>query len=134
MEIYVALIGLIGLLLGAWLQSRFSNSNDVDAQLRLRRNEAYADYLEGVALAAIKGGSAEAKLRLISAKTRLSIYGANSVLEAMAALERIGPVFNTHHGREAFVQVVTAMRRDGLPAQGTLKSEVYLSVLFGEIS
>ena len=108
-----ALLSFVGIGFGAFLQFLFSRTNEVWKQTQAAKSQAYIDYLRAVAQAAhaVKPDEqAKATLLLADAKTRMVLYGDPDVLEALAALETVGPVLNNPKSAAAFLQLASAMR------------------------
>src|SRR5438132_1221897 len=93
--ILLATLPLAGVLLGAVLQHWLSRNAEDRKQLHALRREAYVDYLRAVtkvARARDPESAWEARTVLADAKARIAVYGAETVVAAMARFEVTGAV------------------------------------------
>jgi hypothetical protein len=108
-----ALLPVIGIVIGAALQSWLSRSAERDKHLDVLRAESYSDYLRAVASAAHLTSDEDLVAALRSAadaKTRIIIYGSVEVVGALARYEEAGAVLSTERSVAAFIALVSAMR------------------------
>jgi predicted AAA+ superfamily ATPase len=57
--------------------------------------------------------NAEGWTLVADAKSRIAIYGSNTVIEKLAILDRFGFVLDNKNSGQAFINLVQAMRADG---------------------
>lgn len=131
---YAFLLGvlpLIGVRLGAFLQHKFARSKETLARFEVRRHEAYADYLRGVAGAA-KSNTAENLVLVADAKCRIALYGHSSVVTELAKFEREGAALVNNASIDRFLQVVEAMRHENRSDATEAEFDDLRSLLFRE--
>jgi hypothetical protein len=131
MSVFIAVLPLIGVVIGATLQYWISRAAESRKQLQLLQSQSYVDYLRAVtkaAHAASPDAERLAKAEAADAKARLAVYGASSVIAALARFEEIGPVLVGPRAHGAFVALVGAMRGKESAAQ----AEDLRLVLFGQ--
>jgi len=112
-EVMDAILPVIGVVLGAFLQYWFSKNAERDRHVETLRAEAYADYLRAVAAAAhlqSDGDLVSARRSAADAKTRIAVYGSAEVMSALARFEESGARLNSDVSVAAFVSLVSAMR------------------------
>ena len=121
---------LVGLVVGGLLQFLFNQHLQEKKHQRELRAEAYADYLRSVSEQSnfdLKDDSEKAKqlyAQTADSKCRIALYGAQAVISAFARFESLGSTMNSTEGREAFVHMVNAMRRDVLGKKIEYHSEL----------
>jgi len=109
--ILIALLPLLGVVIGASLQFIFGRNLETRKLLVLQRAQAYADYFKGFSGLAQKRNSDDLSL-VANAKTRICIYGSKSVVRALAAFESKGASVSTADGSTALMALLHAMRLD----------------------
>ncbi|HKG61537.1 MAG TPA: hypothetical protein VKB05_17385 [Pyrinomonadaceae bacterium] len=109
----LAILPLIGVVLGAGLQFLLTRATAREQQTTTLRFQAYADYLRAVAMAGhlrsdedLRGAHRDAA----DAKARIAVYGTVDVIKAMARFEEFGAVLSDGPASRAFVSLVSAMR------------------------
>ncbi|MCP5486961.1 MAG: hypothetical protein H7A22_15615 [Spirochaetales bacterium] len=128
-----AVVGLLGVALGASFQYLFTWRTETRRELRALRTAAYIDFLRAVALSAHQTapGQLGAALRKgADAKARISIYGDAAVIRAIAAFDRSGATLHREESREAFFELAIAMRKDSLQTK-TVPDEDIRQLLWG---
>jgi hypothetical protein len=131
-----AVFSFIGIVVGAVLQFLFTRYLDNKKHQRDLRAKAYADYLQCVSEHANLGhqkSSAEGRqlgARTADSKCRISLYGAPAVISAFAKFERLGATMNTDEQRDAFTDMVAAMRQDTL-GNSTVSQADLVAILLG---
>ena len=133
---YVAIIGsLVGVIVGAFLQSYFNRRNQKDTRISEWRNTAYTDFLNSAALVATaqrhgkRDAVTEQLARLSDAKARICVYGDPAVIEELAEFWRHGATLQTESEMLAFTRVCLAIRKSaGVP--GKLYSPDISQLLF----
>ena len=134
--ILTALFSVIGVIIGASLQYFFSKSGEKQKQLETSRSQAYVDYLRSVAQIA-KVGRSDTKKRnellaaAADAKTRICVYGAASVIVALAAFEKGGPVLDSPDSTARFLELCNEMRRQNLGKAEAVAFDDLSLILFG---
>ncbi len=135
-EFLTALLPVLGVILGAGLQHLFSKSGERRKQLETLRSQAYVDYLRAVAeIAQLRKTDPKKRSEWLAAaadaKTRICVYGASSVITALAAFENSNPVLDSSASRTQFLDLCTKTRRQNLGRAGTVALDDLSLVLFG---
>lgn len=89
----LAILPLIGVVLGAGLQFLLTRATARDQQTATLRFQAYADYLRAVAMAGHLRSDEDlrdAHRDAADAKARIAVYGTVDVIKAMARFEEFG--------------------------------------------
>ena len=114
----VALFSFVGIVVGASLQYFFTRVIEERRHKRDLMTRAYTDYLRSVSEAAhclIQRQSGEGRkllAQITDAKVRVCLYGSQEVVEKLAAFEKTGAVIRSESQRNAFVQLLRAMRTE----------------------
>lgn len=127
----VALLSILGVVVGAFLQNYLAKQNNESKQLLESRNQAYVDFLEAVSLvvAAQRLGKKEQEIeqlaRLTHAKARICIFGEESVVRQLASFWAAGASLETESEILAFTRFCLDIRRSlGLKDKELLMGEV----------
>jgi len=127
----VALLSILGVVVGAFLQNYFAKQNNQAKQLLESRNQAYVDFLEAVSLvvAAQRMGKREQVVeqlaRLTHAKARICIFGEESVVRRLATFWAAGASLETESEILAFTRFCLDIRSSlGLRDKAHLSTEV----------
>ncbi|WP_096662370.1 hypothetical protein [Polaromonas sp. AET17H-212] len=127
----VALLSILGVVVGAFLQNYLAKQNNESKQLLDSRNQAYVDFLEAVSLvvAAQRLGKKEQEIeqlaRLTHAKARICIFGEESVVRKLASFWAAGASLETESEILAFTRFCLDIRRSlGLKDKELLIGEV----------
>lgn len=133
---YLAVIGsLLGVIVGAFLQSYFLRRNQKDTRLAEWRNTAYTDFLNATALVATaqRHGKREAVseqlAHLSDAKSRICVYGDPVVISKLAEFWRHGATLQTESEILSFTRVCLAIRKS-VGVSGILHSSDISQLLF----
>jgi hypothetical protein len=116
----VAALPLLGVVIGAALQSWFGRSAEREKQLETAKSQAYADYLRAVAAAAHSRSDEDLRDALraaADAKARIAVYGGSEVISALARFDESGANLGSAASRATFVALVTTMRSTSPTAQ-----------------
>ncbi len=126
-----ALLSILGVVVGAFLQNYLARQNNEAKQLLESRNQAYIDFFEAVSLlvSAQRLGNREQKLeqlaRLTHAKTRICMFGEESVVRQLATFWEAGATLETESEILAFTRFVLDIRKSlGLKDKNFLNVEV----------
>ena len=116
------------------MQHLFSRSKEKADQISLRRQQAYGDYLQGVAKAAHRrsDGKNESAILVADAKARMTVYGSVALLAQLANFERSGANLADEKCKTAFIALVGQMRRETSDVKGEISREDLSKILFGE--
>ncbi len=126
----IALLPLVGAIIGAVLQFVLGRTADKEKRIELIRSEAYADYLRSVAAAAHLTSDDDlvgALKAAADAKSRIVVYGSPRVIEALAQFEESGAVLNTESSVKSFIRLVSAMR----PVKASIQDRDIRLILLG---
>ena len=127
----IALLPLLGVLLGAGLQYLAGQALEERKHLRQLRAESYADYFKSVSALALQGRTKEAVTLLADAKSRICLYGSPIVIKKLAELERYGAHLSSNNAREAIISMVSEARKDTASSPKHLGTQDLSTVLFG---
>jgi len=127
-------MGLLGIMVGAWVQHFYSRRLEERRQLRELRARACIDFIKALSDLAHSNrqsqNNPEATRDLSDAKARIAIYGTPSVVEAMASFLRVhdslGPA-----ATDELVRLATAMRRDTDRSNAVVKVDDLRMLLLG---
>jgi hypothetical protein len=111
----LAILPLLGVLLGAALQFWFSRRAERSKAIESLRAEAYVDYLSGVAASAYVHSDEDIRIAhraLADAKARIAVYGSPQVISALARFEESGAVLARGNDVKPFLAVVACMRSE----------------------
>jgi hypothetical protein len=108
-----------------------SRRSETIKQLQSLRIAAYVDFIRAVAgLGVVQHETVQSKehfikdwelrMLLADAKSRIAIYGSESVVGSLAEFLRGGNVLNTRERARAFTAVCQQMRKDTRPKLGTI--------------
>jgi hypothetical protein len=126
----VALVSVVSVIVGAFLQYIFTRHLENQRHHRERRAQAYADYLRAVCDQAQLGNQLhpeahEVYARTADAKCRICLYGPANIVQAFADFERLGATMKTPEQMGTFTKMVAAMRSDsggvGTPTMQSLQ-------------
>ena len=136
MSAYIAIAGsLLGVVIGALLQSYFNRRNQKDTRLDEWRNSAYADFLNAVSAVATaqrhgkRDVVTEQLARLSDAKARICVYGDTNVIHEIAEFWRHGATLQTESEILSFTRVCLAIR-ESAGAPGLIYSPDISQLLF----
>lgn len=130
MSEFIAALPLLGVVVGAVMQYWFSRSAESKKQLQLLQSQSYVDYLRAVTQCAHASSTEtkkSAKTEVTDAKTRIAVYGASSVVAALAKFEATGANLAQQVSIDAFVRLVGEMR----PSGGSAEASDLNLVMFG---
>jgi len=129
-SILLAVLPLIGVGLGAFLQSFLQLKKERVRQNQNLKIKAYTDYLQAASV--LSNGDVtkhvEARTLLTDARLRILIYGSVKVIANIASFDRTGSNLITPEGMTAFLPVISSMREDG--SKGQVKKEDMIQILF----
>jgi hypothetical protein len=129
--VVTALLSILGVVVGCFLQHYFTRRNNEAKQLLESRNQAYIDFLEAVSLVVSAQRLADRKqeleelARLTDAKARICIFGEESVVRKLATFWEAGASLETESEILAFTRFCLDIRKSlGLKDKELLISEV----------
>jgi hypothetical protein len=130
--VFLAVLPLLGVILGAYIQHIFARSKQRTEQIELRRNEAYADFLRGIAALAHNRSRTPSDMSLVAdAKSRIAIYGSSEVVVRLGKFEEAGANLAQLDAVDAFLSAVEQMRREGFSSASALDMRFIRLLLFG---
>jgi hypothetical protein len=116
-ELMKYLSPLIGVIIGSLLQFLLGKRSDLRKQQNLLKITAYTDLVKGLAGMAIsqqyKDSSKEKeyKMLLVDAKSRICIYGDDSVVEKISHFLKMGGIINSMDSNKAFIDIIVEIRK-----------------------
>ena len=123
-------LALLGILVGSLLQFRFGLLKSKSDKVLELKTTAYTDFLSSVSALAIAQKNieekklSEATVALISAKSRICVYGSAKVIEKLADFWRGGAVLDSPERIVRYIKIVQAMRADGFQQEITNPSDL----------
>ena len=111
-----ALVGIVGVLIGATIQYTLTKRAEQTKHLRELQTSAYVDFIRSIAGIATSGKHNDAArqlentILLADAKARIAIYGDAAVVAAAAQFFRGTSALHTPEEQDAFLKIVAAMR------------------------
>ena len=106
--VITGLFGLVGVLAGVGIAFFSAKSLIIEEDLRVRASQAYSDYVAEV----VNKGIDEKFVGLAEAKARVAVYGDAEVAKKLAHFTVKFSETVTEDGRNAFLDIVNAMRKD----------------------
>lgn len=126
----IAILPLVGVALGATLQSWLSRAAARELHAESLRSQACSDYLRAVAAAGhlrTDEDLRDAHRNAADAKSRIAVYGSAETVTALSRFEEAGAIINDGPGAEAFIALVASMR----PARGAVPARDLKTILLG---
>ena len=111
-----AIFGILGIVIGAILQHKLSQKYFSDKQKKELETQSYIDFIEAVAgLNSAqrnndKDKENEFNLKLMIAKAKISMHGAQSVIEAIAKMLRDNPHLENKNDLNNYLLIVEKIR------------------------
>jgi ATP-dependent protease HslVU (ClpYQ) peptidase subunit len=136
-EILVAIIGIIGVVVGAVTQYIFTRVTESMKHYQELRSHAYTDFIRAVSGLAIsqRSGSRDRELEfttlLTDAKGRISVYGSKQVIQSISDFFRHYSELSSPEALNAFVNIVQKMRSDTISKGEKVLDEQIFILLFG---
>jgi hypothetical protein len=133
---YVAIVGVLGIISGVFLQFFFGKRNEASKSLKLLQTQACVDFVKGVAgvAKAKEFGNREKELEFISlvadSKTRISIYGNSKVAKKLAEFFRDYSELISVDGKKSFAELIQVIREDSLSIESDLSKKEIEEILF----
>lgn len=133
----VAMLPLLGVIVGAILQHFLSRTNEKKKQYDTLKTQAYIDYLKAVSkFAQAAKTDPNTRMQLISeaadAKARICVYGSKLAIEKLASFEDNGPVLSEQKSLDIFIELCSIMRDESATTQEAVSSQDIELVLFGK--
>jgi hypothetical protein len=117
-ELMKYILPVFGVIVGALLQFTFSKRSELRKQQNLLKISAYTDLIKGLAGMAISqqhkdfSKEMECKMLVADAKSRICIYGDDSVIEKISIFLKMGGTLNSIDSNKAFVDIIIEMRKN----------------------
>jgi hypothetical protein len=123
LNILTPLFAIIGIIIGATIQSYYARKVENKKQVLYSKTNAYVDYLECMSQSAYLDRNNEDELtqllaRAANAKTRICVYGSKDVIIALTAFEVAGANIYSKENAKIFVRLCSEMRKDHLDEGG----------------
>lgn len=109
-------VGLIGVLIGSFMQARLARGNKEREHLHDLQSQAYVDFLSSVSNVAVaqrvgdRSAVSSGLAALADAKSRICVYGSPEVVRQLAVFIRAGATLQTESEILAFTRLCLAMR------------------------
>jgi hypothetical protein len=117
-ELIKYLLPVIGVVIGALLQFLLSKKNETKKQQDLLKISAYTDLIKGLAGMAISRKykdsikEMEFKILVADAKSRICVYGDDTVIEKISYYLKMGGTLNSIDSEKAFVDIIVEIRKN----------------------
>ena len=125
-ELIVAIVGIVGVLLGASAQYMFSRYTESAKHLQELRTQSYVDFIKStadIAIAQEKNDAEkefEATILMADSKARIAIYGSPTVAAAVADFFRKHGALASPEAFKSFIGIVAEMRADSLGGKNVI--------------
>ena len=116
-ELMKYILPVIGVIIGALLQFLFSKRSELRKQQNLLKITAYTDLIKGLAGMAISqqykdfSKEKEYKMLVADAKSRICIYGDESVIKKISYFLKMGGTIDSIDSNKAFVDIIVEIRK-----------------------
>ena len=135
-KILAAGMPIVGILVGATIQSYYSKRSDTKKQALTFKSQAYVDYLMCVSESARIGHMENSQIsnlysKAANAKTRIAVFGSKDVAKNLAEFIELGESINSNESASAFIGLCQAMREDYLDIESAPDMDSIISVLIG---
>ncbi len=127
----IALLPLVGVMIGAVLQYAFGRRLDAGKLLLAQRVQAYIDFVRAVSTLAPDRAKDQATLAA-DARMRICLYGSLDVVRRLEEFCRTGSAPATKAGRAALVGLVRAMRQDVTDNKAVPRRDSLALILFDD--
>lgn len=117
-ELMKYLLPVIGVIIGALLQFLLSQRNEARKQQNLLKVSAYSDLIKGLSGMATfqktKDSSKLLEYRMLvaDAKSRICVYGDDSVIKKLSHFIRTGGSIDTPESYKVFVDIISEIRKE----------------------
>ena len=131
-SVAIAVVGLLGVLVGAIIQAVLTRINQKDDFIRQKKTEAYLLFFSGVAeLAHAEDREKEttALAKIAQARGQCALYAGDEVLERMTDAWRKGPI--SQDDLPIHAAMIRAMRKDTLGAKSETTDAVLFETVYG---
>ncbi len=115
-ELIKYILPLIGVIIGAFLHFIFSKRNESKKQQNLLKINAYTDLIKGLAISQKYSdieSEKEYKMLVADAKSRICVYGDDTVIQGIANFLRSGGSIDPNSNKE-FVDIIVEIRKKHL--------------------
>jgi hypothetical protein len=137
METSVAIVGILGIILGAALQFFLGKRAEASKQFKLFQTQAYVDFLKGWAASGRakffgdKEREIEFTILLSDSRARISIYGSARVVKALAEFINKYNENYSDEGMKAFARLIQIMREESFSRRDFVEIEEIEEILHG---
>jgi len=136
-SIVVAIVGILGIVVGALLQFVFGKRIEASKQFKLLQTQAYVDFIKGLTgigraqFFGNKEKEIEYTILTAEARARISIYGSEKVIKNLAGLFREHNGIISEEEMEAFAELIQIMREESISKTNFVTKNEIKDVLFG---
>lgn len=127
---------LIGLLVGALIQSYFARRMESNKQALTFKSQAYADYLKAFSESGYLSSNTKEERNLLheraaNAKNRIVIFGSDEVISKLSNFIKLGESLKTNESLKAFTELCSAMRKDYLGSEFEVNIQSLTTIIIG---
>lgn len=136
--IIVAIVGILGVVLGATVQFFFNRKFETSKQFKLLQTQAYVDFIKGVSgigrsqFFKDKQKEKEFTILIAEARARISIYGSEKVVKKLAEFFRENDGTVSESGMDAFSELIQLMRGESAETPDLVSKNEINEVVFGK--
>ncbi len=126
--------GALGVVIGAAVQYYSARMLQRGGHFTELRSRAYVDFAKAIATIAVIGRdrapeAAVALTDLTDAKTRIALYGSDSVLSALESFGRTNETLSEETANSALIALIAAMREDATGQRCRAETKVALAAI-----
>lgn len=132
----VPIVGLLGVIIGAFLQGLFNRKNQAVNHLSELQNKAYSDFLNSVSKIAVaqrrnqRDTVTEQLANLADAKSRICVYGHANVVKYLAEFLRAGGTLQSESEILSFTNLCIQIRSSASMKDEEIRSSDISQLLF----
>jgi hypothetical protein len=136
-SIIVAIVGILGIIIGSSLQSFLGKHIEASKQFKLLQTQTYVDFLRGWAgtgrarFFGDKEKEIEFTILLSEARAKISVYGSKRVVKALAEFINKYNENHSQEGKKAFARLIQIMREESLSRADFVEIEEIQQIISG---
>ncbi len=135
--IIVAIVGILGIVTGAFVQYLFNKRFETSRQFNLLQTQSYIDFIKGISGSGkaqfLNDKEKEKEFIILAAEARLrvSIYGSEDVIKKIAKLFREHEGVNSEKAKDEFSELINLMRKESIGRPDFVSNDEIKEVVFG---